>query len=146
MTAGEKMNIKNQKGASAVEFALVLPLLIVLLFGIIEFGLILYDKAVVTNASREGARYGIVYREPGSEITCDNITNIIQTYTAGKLITFGSVNNVAISYAPGDCNPGSGNDLTVTVSYQYDYLLLPGFVAGLVGPIDLDGQTIMVKE
>jgi Flp pilus assembly protein TadG len=35
-----------------------------LLFGIIEFGIILYDKAMITNASREGARAGIVYSEP----------------------------------------------------------------------------------
>ena len=52
---------RNQRGASAVEFALILPILICVLFGIVEFGLLMYDKAVITNASREGARAGIVF-------------------------------------------------------------------------------------
>jgi Flp pilus assembly protein TadG len=59
-----KMTIKNQKGASAVEFAIIAPLLFVLLFGIVEGGLALYNKAVITNACREGARDGIVLRSP----------------------------------------------------------------------------------
>ncbi|MEE9495904.1 MAG: TadE/TadG family type IV pilus assembly protein, partial [Desulfobacterales bacterium] len=54
----------NQRGTAAIEFAIVLPLLMVLIFGIIEFGLVFYDKAMVTNASREAARAGIVYRDP----------------------------------------------------------------------------------
>jgi hypothetical protein len=49
----------GQKGAAAVEFAVVLPLLVLLLFGSIEFGLLLYNQEVITNASREGARAGI---------------------------------------------------------------------------------------
>ena len=51
----------KEKGGSAVEFALVLPILVVILFGIIEFGFVLYDKAVITNASSEAARQGIVF-------------------------------------------------------------------------------------
>ena len=47
---------KNQDGASAVEFALVLPILVLMVFAIIEFSVALYDKAMMTNASREGAR------------------------------------------------------------------------------------------
>ena len=54
----------SQKGASLVEFALVLPLLMLILWGIIEFGLLLYNKQVITNASREGARAGIVAANP----------------------------------------------------------------------------------
>ena len=54
--------LKNQKGTEVVEFAIVSLLLFLLLFGIIDFGILLYDKAVITNASREGARAGIVQR------------------------------------------------------------------------------------
>ena len=54
----------SQKGASAVEFALVLPLLMLITFGIIEFGMLMYNKQVITNASREGARAGIVASSP----------------------------------------------------------------------------------
>ena len=70
--------IKNHRGASAVEFALILPLLAVILFGVIEFGLLLFDKQVITNASREGARYGIVQAIP--RMTAGQINTIVQTY------------------------------------------------------------------
>jgi Flp pilus assembly protein TadG len=56
--------LRSYRGTAIVEFAIILPLLLVLLFGIIEFGIILYDKAVITNASREGARAGIVSQDP----------------------------------------------------------------------------------
>ncbi|MGD8892889.1 MAG: pilus assembly protein, partial [Desulfobacterales bacterium] len=59
-----KILIEDQNGATVVEFAIILPLLIVFLFGIIEFGLLLYNKQVITNASREGARAGLVVRDP----------------------------------------------------------------------------------
>ena len=48
--------LRSESGASAVEFALLLPVLMMILFGIIEFGLALYRQAILTNASREGAR------------------------------------------------------------------------------------------
>lgn len=55
------MRILKNKGAAVVEFAVVLPILLLLVFGIIEFGFLLYNKAMLTNASREAARVGIVY-------------------------------------------------------------------------------------
>jgi Flp pilus assembly protein TadG len=55
---------KSQKGAAVIEFALILPILLLLLLGTIDGSLALYDKAVITNASREGARAGIVARNP----------------------------------------------------------------------------------
>ena len=61
---------KDQTGASAVEFAIILPLLVVFVFGIIEFGLIFYNKAMLTNASREAARAGIVFRAPTTVTVC----------------------------------------------------------------------------
>jgi len=51
----------TQKGVVIVEFALILPLFVVLTFGVIEFSLMIYDKAIITNASREAARSGIVH-------------------------------------------------------------------------------------
>jgi Flp pilus assembly protein TadG len=59
-----KVKLQSYRGASAVEFAIILPILILLVFGIIEFSLALYDKAMITNASREGARAGIVAQIP----------------------------------------------------------------------------------
>ena len=57
----------RQAGAAMVEFAIVLPVLALLLMGIIEFSIIIYDKAVITNASRVGARYAIVADPEGAE-------------------------------------------------------------------------------
>jgi hypothetical protein len=49
---------RQERGAAAVEFALVLPLLVVLMFGMVWTGLAYSDHLSVTNAVREGARYG----------------------------------------------------------------------------------------
>jgi Flp pilus assembly pilin Flp len=54
------MTGKEQEGAAAVEFALLLPLLVLLLFGIIEFGLAFNARIQATNAAREGARMAVV--------------------------------------------------------------------------------------
>jgi Flp pilus assembly protein TadG len=51
--------IRAAKGASAVEFALVLPVLLLILFGIIEYGWVLTYQIVLTNAVSQGARAGV---------------------------------------------------------------------------------------
>lgn len=52
--------IKNEKGASAVEFALILPILIILVFGIVQFGIAFNNYITITHAAREGARIAAV--------------------------------------------------------------------------------------
>lgn len=52
--------VKKRKGQSLVEFALILPLLLFLIMGIIQFGLVLSGYVTVSNAAREGARVGII--------------------------------------------------------------------------------------
>ena len=51
----------DKSGQSLVEFALALPLLVLLLYGLAEFGFLLYGHVQVTNAAREGARAGSLY-------------------------------------------------------------------------------------
>ena len=51
---------RDQDGAAAVEFALLLPLLVLLLFGLIQFGIAFNTKIQATNAAREGARMAVV--------------------------------------------------------------------------------------
>ena len=83
-------NKKNgQRGAALVEFTLIIPLLLLFLFGLIEFSVILYDKAVVTNASREVARAWITYRDDADKLDRAGIQAIIDTYTIDRLISFG---------------------------------------------------------
>ena len=52
--------IRHDRGQAVLEFALVLPILLLLLFGIIEFGIVFHDNLVLNQAAREGARLGAV--------------------------------------------------------------------------------------
>jgi Flp pilus assembly pilin Flp len=54
------MDTRDQDGAAAVEFALLLPLLVLLLFGFIQFGLAFNTRIQATNAAREAARQAVV--------------------------------------------------------------------------------------
>ena len=126
----------SQRGASAVEFALVLPLLLLVLFGIIEFSVLFYNKAVITNASREGARQGIVFYANSAgnytPLSNDGIKQVVLDYAQQYLITFSSspsplsTGDVTITRNP---DPSErGGDLTVNVEYTYTYLVLPGLM------------------
>ena len=125
------MTIKNQKGASAVEFAIILPLLLVLIFGIIESSIFFYNKAMITNASREGARAGIVFAE--TRPSQADIQAIVDNYAATHLINFDPSQVLATTAvwtdADGDNAISSGDPLTVTINYTYKFLALPNIIA-----------------
>ena len=55
------MNKKSTKGQSLVEFALILPLFMLIVLGIFDFGRAIYAYSALHNAAREGARYGAVH-------------------------------------------------------------------------------------
>ena len=84
-TQGRAIPPKNQRGAAVVEFALILPILLLLLVGTIDASLALYDKAVITNASREGARAGIVARSP--PVTPEEIVAVVNRYALPALVS-----------------------------------------------------------
>jgi Flp pilus assembly protein TadG len=139
-----------EQGAAAVEFALILPLLSALLFGIIEFSILFYNKAMITNASREGARSGIVYNFPDRPSDAD-ISSVVTTYCGSHLITFGDPAQVpSITVARG--GTGTGADLSVTVDYEYDFLLLPNLLgsffsgSSIGNQITLEATTVMRLE
>jgi len=146
--------LQKESGTSLVEFALVLPLLIVLLFGIIEFGFIIYDKAMITNASREGARFGTVYRlsAPGtySPPNPTEIQNRINKYledTSGRNFLISFPNNAfGVELDPLNGCPSSGANLRVTVKYGYHFLVLPNFITSLIDPLQLHAETVMRCE
>jgi Flp pilus assembly protein TadG len=124
----KKPTIKDQKGGAAVEFALILPLLIFLLFGIIEGGLLLYNKQIITNACREGLRAGIVVRQP--RLDDNEIQTIVRQYAEDYLVTFGNGTidfdpPISPVYLAPSRNPGIfGTNLVMKVTYQYDFLFL----------------------
>jgi len=101
-------SLRNEKGQSLVEFAILLPLLLLLLMGILEFGLMLNSYLTINNSAREGARLGIV---AGSDIEIkEMIINISPNLTAGNLI---------VNITPLEGSRKSGGTLTVEVIYNY---------------------------
>lgn len=136
-----------QKGAAAVEFALVLPLLLMVVFGIIEFSLMLYDKAVITNASREAARAGIVFRTP--KLTTAQIQSVAINYSQANLISLSgpstSQTNPTVSVSQAS-PPDFGTPLNVTVTYTYTGLGLGSLLSVLTGPRQLVATTVMNNE
>ena len=134
----------GESGQGLVEFAILLPVLIVLVMGIVEFGLILFNQQVITNASREGARYGIVVRTPRR--TAGEIDIVVDNYIADHLLSFGtSAPETAV--IPEDTEGSNfGDDLRVEVSFHYDFLVLPNFVSEWFGGLDLQAQTTMKYE
>ncbi|MEX3983337.1 TadE/TadG family type IV pilus assembly protein [Paraburkholderia sp. EG287A] len=133
---------RAQRGVAAVEFALVLPMLLILLFGITEVGLFLYDKAVITNASREGARAGVVLKNP--KLTQSDIQTIVTNYTSNYLLTFGQQNTPVVQ---ANGTGGSfGTPLTVVVTYQFNGLGLGRMVDPVAGAITLSATTVMNNE
>ncbi len=147
-----------QKGASAVEFAIVLPLLLIFIFGIIEFGILFYNKAVITNASREGARAGIVYRiNPGTGapyyLNEGEVAQIVRNYCEERLINFKGGSNLPATTAPAPAVTGNPPACcrTVTVRLNYNFLVFPDFLATFFGGalgegIPLVAETVMRME
>ena len=134
----------SEKGASVVELALLLPLLLLFLFGIIEFGIILFDKAMLTNACREGARAGIVALSP--RLTEAEIGAIIVNYCGNHLITFGASPAPPAVTVTFPAVTTFGHDLGVRATFVYDFLLIPGFIPGLPHTINLTAASVMKYE
>ena len=133
---------RSERGQSLLEFALVLPVFLVLVFGIIDFGLGLKAWISITNAAREGARVGAVRG------TCDEIRQQVKD-TSGGLVT----SDDQIEITPEDCDGTSGDSVTVTVTYEYDLitplggmLSILGSGAGLPSSFELESTSDMRVE
>jgi len=97
----------GDEGAAAVEFALVLPILVVLLFGIIEFGMVFDAQLQVTHAAREGARMASVG---------GNVASAVAAQTSGLVA---SRLSVVGPLAKGGASDPRGFYYEVTVNYTY---------------------------
>jgi Flp pilus assembly protein TadG len=145
-TGAGDMRLKKQRGASVVEFAIVLPVMLLVIFGVVEFSLVMYDKAVVTNASREAARYGVVLSSP--KYTAAQIQQIAANYCSTYLISLGSgsktcpASGVNVTGAQGNF----GSPLTVTVTYNFVPLALGKMVDPVTKTLTLSATTTMNNE
>jgi hypothetical protein len=133
----------QQRGAAVVEFALILPILLGLLVGGIDASLALYDKAVITNASREGARAGIVARKP--QLTDAQIRQVVNQYAQSALVSLGA-NPAQPTVTIQKGSLGGDATLQVTVSYTFEGIGLGSLFQSLGKPWVLQASTEMVYE
>lgn len=140
----KRMSWRDEKGGASVEFAIVAVLFLALVFGIIEFGILMFDKQVLTNASREGARAGVVMRVP--RVSDATIQSIVNQYAQEHMVSFGSSSTLTTTVSPLEASrTGSlfGTELVVNVTYPFEFLVLSNF--GL-GPKLLKAETRMRME
>jgi Flp pilus assembly protein TadG len=113
--------LRSERGAELVEFALTFPLLLLVVLGIIDMGLILQRYEVITNAAREGARVAVLpdYRDA-------DIVARVQQYLQATGLDADTVD--VATPAPRGINSG-GNCIRVrdvTVSYEHPFFFLAG--------------------
>lgn len=128
----------DTRGQALVEFALVLPLLILLLMAIFEFGNIFHSYLVITNASRDGVRMGVVGKTDAQiEARVKELCSSLDT----------SPSKFAIDIVPGeDLGPRvPGTPLTVSVHYKVD-LFTPLLSTFLPNPVELSARAQMRVE
>jgi Flp pilus assembly protein TadG len=133
----------RERGAVALEFVLAFPFLILVLCGIVDVSLLLCDKAVITNASREAARAGVVVRIP--QLSASQISNVALNYTQNNLVTGGTSTTPTVTVDQSG-GTSSGSPLTVTVTYRYQGLVLGSAFSSLTGPVTLTATTVMDYE
>jgi Flp pilus assembly protein TadG len=123
--------VARDHGAAAVEFALVVPLLLLLVFGLVDFGRAYNAKITLAQAAREGARL----------VALGQANVVSRTQSAASPLTPVTVT------APGSCPAGS--DAVVTVAYQFTFLTPVGTIATLFGasgigaPVAMTGRGVM---
>jgi Flp pilus assembly protein TadG len=123
--------LRGRDGQATVEMALVVPVLVLLLFGIAEFGRLLFAYATIQDAAWAGARLGVI---PGTT-TAQIVQQVDQT---ASLLDQSQLS--ATVTEPND-PPYPGDPLTVTVSYNFNFLV------GLFGgPITLQAASTLRVE
>jgi len=138
------MRFRRQfSGQDLVEFALVVPFLLLLIMGIFDLGRVTFFYSTLTNISREGARYGVVH-------PCDDDGVI----AAAKEKAIGIDPNDLIfnippalphMWNPPDCSatdpPGRG---TVIVSVSFEFIPITPFIADILGAEEEEGRKFII--
>ncbi|QBQ98307.1 TadE/TadG family type IV pilus assembly protein [Paraburkholderia pallida] len=162
-SAGRRARRRDQRGAAVVEFALILPLLLLIFFAIVEFGFILYDKTAITSASRAAVRQAVAFGENSTGtpvyLTASTVQGIAQNGLSTMLINFASgttTPGVTITNSSSGTVTGStqacstGASVTVAVSYTFTGLALGGLFnplpAALKNALTLTSSTTMSCE
>jgi Flp pilus assembly protein TadG len=107
---------KNERGQTMVEFALCLPLIALMLFGVIQFGIVFNNYVTLTDAVRAGARKATVSRDLGAIAASAAVTQAVRD-SASDLDQAQLAPAVVSTWA-------HGNDVTVSATYPYSIDLL----------------------
>lgn len=125
----------SDRGAAAIEFALIMVPLFLLVGGIVDFGYIFAQKIALNQAVREGARVAVV--QPVG--TPPTTTSLVRNAAADSFIA--NPTAIAVSTSGSCSSPGIGNNLEVTATYVTSGPL--GLVGALTfGQVDLDNVTL----
>jgi Flp pilus assembly protein TadG len=123
----------RDRGAVAVEFALLLPLLLLLLFGIVDFGRALNAQITITQAAREGARLEAL-----------NLPNVVtRTQAAAVGLTPVPTVNTGTACPVG---AGAGVDAVVIVSYTFSYLTPVAAIAKMFGSVSFGSAVTLTAQ
>ncbi len=109
------------KGLALVEFALILPVVVLLVLGAITFTVALYNKAILTYASRQAVRAWVVTKPMLSK---DSVQQIASGLCQTQTINFGSSGATCVPLASGPDLPAPGDILTVSVTLNFTGLYL----------------------
>ena len=152
MATLETVATRRERGQAIIELALTLPLLLLIVLGIFDFGLMFQKYEVVTNAAREGARVGVLpgysTTGPSSDAALRALDYLAVGGLTGTVRTCGAalVKNTRCAIAvvssttiTNSSPPKTVNQVTMTVEYDYEYQF--------VGPImSLFGGTLGVSR
>lgn len=125
-----------------VELVIVLPLLLMLLFAIVELGLMFERWLTLNNAVREGAREAVLFRTP-----CNAGT--VEAQARSKVVTYAQSGGISLALNDvevKDACTGSGNATTVSATYDFKFQVLPGFADGFGADIPLAASATMRNE
>lgn len=138
MNTSEKKIRDRKKGSVMVEFALVLPIFLLLMVGLVEFSRVLMVQQAIINAAREGARAGSIYITDADATT--NGTTVSQNY-----LTWSGIDADLATVTPTLTTTGGLPALQIQVNYNYDSMLT-GFIPGIPDTLVLSATAIMRRE
>ena len=126
---------RKEAGQSALEFVLVLPVFVAAFLMVVDLGMLMYQYVSVSNAVREGARFGAVNCGDG-DCTDDGLSETVKQRTiarsSGVLDPLAIPGEVTVSWLdntlPPDNRWGRGDSVVVKVDHDYDFMFLPGTI------------------
>lgn len=128
----------SEDGSAIVEFALILPLLLLLIIGLIDFGRMGFVQVSIASASREGARLSSFY--PSGPTSNQDIQNLVESSAPGAASMAQLAGSSSLNVTITPCSSTvSADNTAVTVSTNFKWLLPIGLVS-IVSPGSTLGQ------